>query len=52
MDLVRTAVSAPAFFDVDIRDNSYDANVRRTIRLMAKVPTAIVHGLALSALGL
>ena len=44
MDLVRTAVSALAFFDVDIRDDSHDANVRKTIRLMAKISTAIAHG--------
>ena len=33
--------AAMVFFDVDICDNSHDATVRKTIRLMAKIPTAI-----------
>ena len=44
MDLVRTAVSALAFFDVETRDNSHEANMRKTVRLMAKIPTAIATG--------
>ena len=44
LDLVRTAVSALAFFDVETRDNSHEANVRKTVRLMAKIPTAIATG--------
>lgn len=44
MDLVRTAVSALAFFDAETRDNGHEANVRKTIRLMAKIPTAIAYG--------
>ena len=44
MDLVRTAVSALAFFDAETRDNSHDANVRKAMRLMARIPTAIAHG--------
>ena len=44
MDLVRTAVSALAFFDAETRDNSHSANVRKTMRLMAKIPTAIAQG--------
>ena len=44
MDLVRTAVSALAFFDVETRDNTHEANVRKTVRLMAKIPTAIATG--------
>ena len=44
MDLVRTAGSALAFFDVETRDNSHEANVRKTVRLMAKIPTAIATG--------
>jgi 2-methylcitrate synthase/citrate synthase II len=44
MDLLRTAVSALAFFDVETRDNSHEANVRKTVRLMAKIPTAIATG--------
>ena len=44
MDLVRTAVSALAFFDVETRDNSHEANVRKAVRLMAKIPTAIATG--------
>jgi len=44
MDLLRTAVSALAFFDAETRDNSHAANVRKTMRLMAKIPTAIACG--------
>ena len=44
MDLVRTAVSALAFFDAETRDNSHDANVRKAMRLMARIPTVIAHG--------
>ena len=44
MDLVRTAVSALSFFDAETRDNGHEANVRKTVRLMAKIPTAIAYG--------
>ena len=44
MDLVRSAVSALSFFDKETRDNGHEANVRKTVRLMAKIPTAIACG--------
>ena len=44
MDLVRSAVSALSFFDEETRDNGHEANVRKTVRLMAKIPTAIACG--------
>ena len=44
MDLLRTAVSALSFFDPEVRDNSHQANVRKTVRLMARIPTAIATG--------
>ena len=44
MDLLRTAVSALSFFDPEVRDNSHQANVRKTLRLMARIPTAIATG--------
>ena len=44
MDLLRTAVSALAFFDPETRDNSHRANVRKAVRLLAKIPTALATG--------
>ena len=44
MDLLRTAVSALSFFDPEVRDNSHQANVRKTLRLMARIPTALTTG--------
>ena len=44
MALLRTAVSALSFFDEEVQDNSHEANVRKTIRLLAKIPTAITAG--------
>jgi len=44
MDLLRTSVSALSFFDPEVRDNSHQANVRKTLRLMARIPTAIATG--------
>ena len=44
MDLLRTAVSALAFFDAETRDNSHQANVRKAVRLLAKIPTALAYG--------
>lgn len=44
MDLLRTAVSSLAFFDAETPDNSHDANVRKSERLLAKIPTALAYG--------
>lgn len=44
MDLLRTAVSALAFFDAETRDNAHQANVRKAVRLLAKIPTALAYG--------
>ena len=44
MDLLRTAVSSLAFFDAETPDNSHEANVRKSVRLLAKIPTALAYG--------
>ncbi|MBA01158.1 MAG: citrate (Si)-synthase [Chloroflexi bacterium] len=41
MDAVRTATSALAAFDPDTNDNSYDATIRKGIRLTAQIPMII-----------
>ena len=41
MDVLRTGVSMLAPFDPELNDNSHDANVRKAIRLIAKVSTLI-----------
>ncbi|MFL6567639.1 MAG: citrate/2-methylcitrate synthase, partial [Chthoniobacterales bacterium] len=41
MDALRTGVSMLAPFDPDLNDHSHDANVRKSIRLIAKVSTLI-----------
>jgi citrate synthase len=48
MDLLRSAVSALSFFDADVGDNSREANVRKAVRLLAAIPTAIAWGHLLS----
>jgi citrate synthase len=37
MDVLRTAVSALAFYDVDEKNNDHDANVRKAIRLTSQI---------------
>ena len=44
MDLLRTAVSALGYFDMETRDNSPQANVRKALRLLAKIPLIIAAG--------
>jgi citrate synthase len=44
MDLLRSAVSALSFFDPETRDNSPPANVRKALRLLAKIPLIIATG--------
>jgi len=41
MDVLRTAVSALAFFDPEVNDNSPEANRRKGIRLIAQLPTLV-----------
>src|SRR5204863_3755508 len=44
MAMLRTGVSMLAPFDPELNDNSHDANVRKAIRLIAKVGTLITDG--------
>ena len=37
MDVLRTVVSALAFYDADVRNNDHDANVRKSIRLTSQI---------------
>ena len=37
MEVLRTAVSALSFFDADEKDNTHDANVRKSYRLTAQI---------------
>jgi len=41
MDVLRSGVSACAGWDPEVNDNSHDANVRKAIRLMAKIPVIL-----------
>jgi 2-methylcitrate synthase len=41
MDVARTAVSVMALEDKETSDNSADANMRKALRIFAKVPTAL-----------
>jgi len=41
MDALRTAASALSSFDPDVEDNSRDANLRKSERLIAKFPTIV-----------
>jgi 2-methylcitrate synthase len=41
MDVVRTGVSLLGMVDPDVADNSHDANVRKSIRLLAQIPLMI-----------
>lgn len=43
MDVLRTCVSILGHLDPDAQDNSPDANLRKSKRLLAKVPTVIGH---------
>src|SRR3954453_10060617 len=44
MDMLRTGVSMLASFDPELNDHSHDANVRKAMRLIAKVSTLITDG--------
>jgi 2-methylcitrate synthase/citrate synthase II len=41
MDVVRTGVSLQGMVDLDEADNSHGANVRKSVRLLAKIPLMI-----------
>lgn len=43
MDILRTAVSILAHVDKESQDNEADANLRKSKRLLAKIPTIIGH---------
>src|SRR5205814_1848167 len=44
MDMLRTGVSMLSAFDKDLGNNSHDANIRKSIRLIARVSTLITDG--------
>ncbi len=48
MDSLRTGVSMLAAFDPDLNDQSHEANVRKSIRLIARVSTLITDGWRIS----
>ncbi len=48
MDMLRTGVSMLAAFDPELNDHSHDANVRKAIRLIARVSTLITDGWRIS----
>src|SRR3989440_2896266 len=48
MDMLRTGVSMLSAFDKDLSENSHDANIRKSIRLIACVSTLITDGWRIS----
>jgi len=44
MDMLRTGVSMLSAFDNELSDNSHAANIRKSIRLIARVSTLITDG--------
>jgi 2-methylcitrate synthase/citrate synthase II len=48
MDTLRTGVSMLSAFDKEVGDNSHDANIRKSIRLIARVSTLITDGYRIS----
>ena len=48
MDVLRTGVSMLAAFDPDLNDHSHDANVRKAIRLVARVSTLVTDAWRIS----
>src|SRR5216683_6309663 len=48
MDMLRTGVSMLSAFDKDLGDNSHDANIRKAIRLIARVSTLVTDGWRIS----
>ena len=48
MDVLRTGVSMLSAFDKEVGDNSHDANIRKSIKLIARVSTLIADGYRIS----
>src|SRR2546428_10957091 len=48
MDMLRTGVSMLSAYDKDISDTSHDANIRKSIKLIARVMTLITNGWRIS----
>ena len=48
MDMLRTGVSMLSAFDEELSDNSHAANIRKSIRLIARVSTLITDGWRIS----
>ena len=48
MDMVRTGVSMLAPFDPELNDNSHDANIRKAVRLIARLSTLTTDGFRIS----
>src|ERR687885_10045 len=48
MDMLRTGVSMLGTFDPELNDNSHEANIRKSIRLIARVSTLITDGWRIS----
>jgi 2-methylcitrate synthase/citrate synthase II len=48
MDMLRTGVSMLGAFDRELNDNSHDANIRKAIRLIARVSTLVTDGWRIS----
>ncbi|ALS22855.1 MULTISPECIES: citrate synthase [Paenibacillus] len=44
MDVLRTGISAISGYDEELEDRSRDANYRKSIRLLAKVPQIVANG--------
>lgn len=43
MDVLRTVVSASAFFDPEVKSNDHDANIRKAIRLTAQISMIVAY---------
>ncbi len=48
MDMLRTGVSMLSAFDKDLHDHSHDADIRKSIKLIARVSTLIADGWRIS----
>jgi 2-methylcitrate synthase/citrate synthase II len=48
MDMLRTGVSMLSAYDKDLGDNSHDSNIRKSIKLIARVETLITDGWRIS----
>jgi 2-methylcitrate synthase/citrate synthase II len=48
MDVLRTGVSMLSMYDKELADNSHEANVHKSIRLIARVPTLITDSWRIS----